>query len=56
LPVPTGPLQGERQRLHKFQEDFVRAIYTQKRMSAAGPDEVSAAFEKACNRFEGRGQ
>lgn len=28
LPVPTGPLQGERQQLHKFQEDFVRAIYT----------------------------
>lgn len=28
LPVPTGPLQGERQVLHKFQEDFVRAIYT----------------------------
>jgi phage terminase large subunit-like protein len=27
LPVPTGPLQGERQKLHKFQESFVRAIY-----------------------------
>jgi len=35
---------------------IVRAIYTQKRMSAASPDEVGAAFEKACNRFEGRGQ
>lgn len=27
LPVPTGPLQGQRQQLHKFQEDFVRAMY-----------------------------
>lgn len=28
LPVPTGPLQGERQVLAPFQADFVRAIYT----------------------------
>jgi len=35
---------------------IVRTICMQKRMSAAGPDEVGAAFEKACNRFEGRGQ
>lgn len=31
-------------------------IYTRKPMSAAGPDEVAAAFEKACNQFEGRGR
>lgn len=28
LPVPTGPLQGERQKLHPFQVDFVKAIYS----------------------------
>lgn len=27
LPVPTGPLQGERQKLAPFQERFVRAVY-----------------------------
>lgn len=27
LPVPTGPLQSQRQQLHKFQEDFIRAVY-----------------------------
>jgi hypothetical protein len=34
----------------------VLMIYTRKPMSAAGPDEAGAAFEKACNRFEGRGR
>ena len=48
LPVPTGPLQGQRISLDGFQEDFVRAIY--RPQDAAGHRLVQQAVLSTARR------